>query len=80
MNLAEKYHLPVFLLLDCLCQNSVSIEPFNVKALTIERGKLTTEEDPAKLPVYKRYEFTEDGVSWRSIPSQEGGESQVTGE
>ncbi len=80
MNLAEKYQLPVFLLLDqALCQNSVSIEPFNVKALTIERGKLTTEEDLAKLPVYKRYEFTEDGVSWRSIPSQEGGESQVTG-
>jgi 2-oxoglutarate/2-oxoacid ferredoxin oxidoreductase subunit alpha len=80
MNLAEKYQLPVFLLLDqALCQNSVSIEPFNVKAITIERGKLLTEEDLAKLPVFKRYEFTEDGVSGRSIPSQEGGESQVTG-
>lgn len=80
MNLAEKYQLPVFLLLDqALCQNSVSIEPFNLKTLSIDRGKLATEADLAKLSAYKRYEFTEDGVSLRSIPSQEGGESQVTG-
>ncbi|HYB03940.1 MAG TPA: 2-oxoacid:acceptor oxidoreductase subunit alpha, partial [Nitrososphaerales archaeon] len=80
MNLAEKYQLPVFLVLDqALCQNSVSIEPFNLKAITIERGKLATQQDLEKLAVFKRYEFTEDGVSWRSIPSQEGGESQVTG-
>ena len=80
MNLAEKYQLPVFLLLDqALCQNSATIEPFNLKAISIDRGKLATEQDLVKFPVYKRYEFTEDGVSWRSIPSQEGGESQVTG-
>jgi len=80
MNLAEKYQLPVFLLLDqALCQNSASIEPFDLRKLTIERGKLATEDQLAKLPVYKRYEFTDDGVSLRSIPSQEGGESQVTG-
>jgi 2-oxoglutarate/2-oxoacid ferredoxin oxidoreductase subunit alpha len=80
MNLAEKYQLPVFLLLDqALCQNSVSIEPFNLKAIKIDRGKLVTEQDLSRFPVYKRYEFTEDGVSWRSIPSLEGGESQVTG-
>lgn len=80
MNLAEKYQLPVFLLLDqALCQNSASIEPFDLTKLTIDRGKLATEEDLAKLAVFKRYEFTEDGISWRSIPSEEGGESQVTG-
>lgn len=80
MNLAEKYQLPVFLLLDqALCQNSVSIEPFDVKRLSIDRGKLAIEADLAKMSAYKRYEFTEDGISLRSIPSQEGGECQVTG-
>lgn len=80
MNLADKYQLPVFLLLDqALCQNSVSIEPFDLHAISIDRGKLATEEQLSNFPVFKRYEFTEDGVSWRSIPSQEGGESQVTG-
>ncbi|MDA4130673.1 MAG: 2-oxoacid:acceptor oxidoreductase subunit alpha [Thaumarchaeota archaeon] len=80
MNLAEKYQLPVYLLLDqALCQNSASIDPFDLNKIHIDRGKLVTEEDLAKMPVYKRYEFTEDGISFRSIPSQEGGESQVTG-
>jgi len=80
MNLAEKYQLPVFLLLDqALCQNSVSIDPFNLRAISIDRGKLVSEADLSKFSIYKRYEFTEDGISWRSIPSEEGGESQVTG-
>ena len=80
LNLADKYQLPVFLLLDqALCQNSASIDPFDLRAISIDRGKLATEEGLAKMAVYKRYEFTPDGISWRSIPSQEGGESQVTG-
>jgi len=80
LNLAEKYQLPVFLLLDqALCQNSVSIEPFDIHSIAIDRGKLLSEEALAKLDVYKRYEFTDDGISSRSIPSQEGGQSQVTG-
>lgn len=80
LNLAEKYQLPVFLLLDqALCQNSASIKPFDVKSVTVDRGKLATEEQLAKLEVYKRYQFTEDGVSLRSVPSQANGLSQVTG-
>jgi 2-oxoglutarate/2-oxoacid ferredoxin oxidoreductase subunit alpha len=80
LNLAEKYQLPVFILLDqALCQNSASIEPFNVGAVKIDRGMLATEEDLEKIDTYKRYQFTESGVSLRSIPSQQGGQSQVTG-
>ena len=80
LNLAEKYQLPVFLLLDqALCQNSASIDPFNLSSVRVDRGKLATEEQLAKLEVYKRYQFTEDGVSLRSIPSQANGLSQVTG-
>ncbi|MHB1909462.1 MAG: 2-oxoacid:acceptor oxidoreductase subunit alpha [Nitrososphaerales archaeon] len=80
MNLAEKYQLPVFILLDqALCQNSQSIEPFDVKRVKVDRGKLLDNEKLSHLETYKRYQFSEDGVSWRSIPSQEGGQSQVTG-
>ncbi len=80
LNFAEKYQLPVFLLLDqALCQNSATIEPFDISSVKIERGKLATEETLSKLESYKRYEITDDGVSLRSIPSQEGGLFQVTG-
>jgi 2-oxoglutarate ferredoxin oxidoreductase subunit alpha len=80
LNLAEKYQLPVFLLLDqALCQNSESILPFDLKSVKIERGKLLSEEALGRLETYKRYQFTADGVSPRSIPSLEGGQSQVTG-
>src|SRR5487761_115609 len=80
LNLAEKYQLPIFLLLDqALCQNSESIVPFDLKSVRIERGKLLSQKDLANIQTYKRYQFTEDGVSPRSIPSVDGGQSQVTG-
>jgi 2-oxoglutarate ferredoxin oxidoreductase subunit alpha len=80
LNLAEKYQLPVFLLLDqALCQNSASIDSFDLSLVKIDRGKLLNQEQISKMQTYKRYQFTEDGVSPRSIPSLEGGQSQVTG-
>lgn len=80
LNLAEKYQLPVFILLDqALCQNSATIHPFDLSSVKIDRGKLATEEILSKLETYKRYEITDDGVSLRSIPSQEAGMFQVTG-
>ena len=80
MNLAEKYQLPVFILLDqALCQNSATIDPFDLSTVKVDRGKLATEEMLSKLDVYKRYEFTDDGISLRTIPSQEGGQYQITG-
>ncbi len=80
MNLAEKYQLPVFILLDqALCQNSATIDPFDLSTVRIDRGKLATEEMLSKMEVYKRYQFTDDGISLRTVPSQEGGQYQVTG-
>ena len=80
LNLAEKYQLPVFLLLDqALCQNSASIQPFDLSSVTVDRGKLLSQQEIPRLETYKRYQFTEDGISPRSIPSLEGGQSQVTG-
>ena len=80
MNLAEKYQLPVFILLDqALCQNSATIYPFDLSSVRVDRGKSATEEMLSKMEVYKRYQFTDDGISLRTIPSQEGGQFQVTG-
>jgi 2-oxoglutarate ferredoxin oxidoreductase subunit alpha len=80
LNLAEKFQLPVFILLDqALCQNSASIAPFDIKSISVDRGKLLSQESISNIDMYKRYQYTEDGVSPRSIPSLEGGQSQVTG-
>ena len=80
MNLAGSYQLPVFILLDqALCQNSATIDPFDLSSVRIDRGKLATEEMLSKMEVYKRYQFTDDGISLRTVPSQEGGQYQVTG-
>ncbi len=80
LNLAEKYQLPVFILLDqALCQNSVTMNQFDLSSVAIDRGKMATEEILSKIETYKRYQFTDDGVSLRTIPSQEGGQYQVTG-
>jgi 2-oxoglutarate ferredoxin oxidoreductase subunit alpha len=80
LNLAERYQLPVFLLMDqALCQNSESVPTFDLKAIKIDRGKLLSQEEIEKIPVFKRYAITQDGISPRSIPSLEGGQSQVTG-
>lgn len=80
MNLAEQYQLPVFVLLDqALCQNSATIDPFDLSSVKIDRGKLATQEMLSRSDVYKRYQFADDGVSLRTVPSQEGGQYQVTG-
>lgn len=80
LNLAEKYQLPVFILLDqALCQNSESFAPFDIKRIRVDRGKLAKDGELGVSEVYKRYKYTEDGISPRSIPSQEGGECQITG-
>jgi 2-oxoglutarate ferredoxin oxidoreductase subunit alpha len=80
LNLAEKYQLPVFILIDqALAQNTQTVPEFDLTKVKIDRGKLLTQEQLNALPVYKRYEFTEDGVSARTIPGMPNGFFQVTG-
>ncbi|MCJ7611996.1 MAG: 2-oxoacid:acceptor oxidoreductase subunit alpha, partial [Candidatus Aminicenantes bacterium] len=45
----------------------------------VDRGLLLSEQDLAGLPEYKRYAFTPDGISPRSLPSQKGGLHMVEG-
>ncbi len=80
LNLADKWRLPVILLLDqALCQNTISASPFDLSVAKIDRGKLLTAEEVAKLEAYKYYQFTEDGISAHVPPGTPGVYSQVTG-
>ncbi len=79
-NLADKYQCPVFIAMDqALSQNIASVKPFKLDEVTVEPGKRLNEEEVAKLDTYKRYEFTEDGVSSFTAPGTPGGMSLVTG-
>jgi 2-oxoglutarate/2-oxoacid ferredoxin oxidoreductase subunit alpha len=72
-NLAEKYQLPVFILTEqALCQSKATLKPFDVDAVAIDRGKLI-DSGEVTFGEYKRFAFTDDGVSPRVIPGVPGG-------
>jgi 2-oxoglutarate ferredoxin oxidoreductase subunit alpha len=65
LNLAEKYQTPVVVLIDKnICDGDQSYPLFDISKFALDRGKLTHE----KKENYKRYEYTDDGISVRSIP------------
>ncbi|MBI4461957.1 MAG: 2-oxoacid:acceptor oxidoreductase subunit alpha [Acidobacteria bacterium] len=71
-NYADRYQLPVVLLLDKhLATIYGTLPPFDQSGLKIDRGELfdTSQENGD----YYRYRFTESGISPRSIPGQEAG-------
>ena len=68
-NWAEKYQIPVILLTDkYVAESEVSVEPFDVDRVKIERGLFMNEYNDNGRE-YARYEVTETGVSRRAIPS-----------
>ncbi|MDB5092646.1 MAG: 2-oxoglutarate ferredoxin oxidoreductase subunit alpha [Candidatus Eremiobacteraeota bacterium] len=72
-NLAERWQLPVFLLTEqALCQSKATLPPFDVDAVRIDRGKLI-DDGEVTFGEYKRFAFTDDGVSPRVIPGVPGG-------
>jgi 2-oxoglutarate/2-oxoacid ferredoxin oxidoreductase subunit alpha len=82
-NYAEKYQCPVILITDlALSLANQTVEPLDYNKVTIERGKIATEEQLAQVApgqLFKRYEFTEDGISPRVFPGMKGGLHHVTG-
>ena len=80
-NLAEKYQLPVFLLTEqALCQSKATLPLLEFDALDIDRGKLigyngngSKNGSTVTFGEYKRFAFTDDGVSPRVIPGVDGG-------
>lgn len=66
-NIADKYQLPVLLLVDfAISERFESIKPFSLE-VDINRGKIWT-EPTEEFPEFKRFEITEDGISPRTIP------------
>jgi len=64
LNLAERWRLPVILLLDqALCQNTTTSARFDLSKVRIDRGKRLSPEATAKLTQYKVYEHSSDGRS-----------------
>jgi 2-oxoglutarate ferredoxin oxidoreductase subunit alpha len=75
--LAEKYQLPVIVLLDLFlstCKANVALQP--IGADKFDAAKLPTAE---QMENYNRFTVTEDGVSPRTIPGTKGGEWVVSG-
>lgn len=67
LNMAEKYQIPVLILSDFfLSEHFETIDDLDFNKVKIERGKFSTEWEGQGR--YKRYEYTEDGVSHRVRP------------
>jgi 2-oxoglutarate/2-oxoacid ferredoxin oxidoreductase subunit alpha len=80
LNLAERWRLPVILLLDqALCQNTTTSSRFDLSHARVDRGKRLTGEAVAALQQYKAYEFTDDGTSAIAPPGTPGVWSEITG-
>jgi len=72
-NLADKYQLPVMLISDLLLSEhpeTVDPEAF-YSDVKINRGELVTEWNPDKQGKFKRFKFTESGISPRVYPGTE---------
>ncbi len=84
MNWAEKLQVPAIVLSDkYLAEQYATVPRFDLKKAKIERGKRMEDSEmekrshwmdanPAK-PVFKRHEFTQDGISPQCFPGQENG-------
>lgn len=75
-NISEEYQSPVIVLSDLqLSMNKETVEDFDLSKITINRGKLLTDEEIEQLEktvYFKRYGL-EELVSNRAIPGQIGG-------
>ncbi|MGE4616426.1 MAG: 2-oxoacid:acceptor oxidoreductase subunit alpha, partial [Gammaproteobacteria bacterium] len=79
-NLAARYQCPVFIASDQgLSQNTATVDPFKLDEIDIDRGKRLDAETLAGMEVYKRYAFSDDGVSAFAQPGTPGGMWLVTG-
>jgi len=72
-NLADIYQTPVFILLDKYLSESPQTSQIDLNKIKIERGKILSEKQLAKIKDFKRYLLTKDGISPRSLPGQTKG-------
>ena len=84
-NYAERYQTPVIVLCDKALANATeTLNWYDLEGVHIDRGLLLSDEDLAVMVasegIYKRFKFTESGVSPRSLPGQKGGIFWKTGD
>ncbi len=80
LNLAERWRLPVILLLDqALCQNTTTCARFELAHAKVDRGARLSEAQAAALEEYRVYAVHEDGVTPWAPPGTPGIWSEVTG-
>lgn len=84
-NYAERYQTPVIVLGDkCIANNTMSLLPFDESKLVIDRGMLASDAALAAAlqngGEFKRFAFTDSGVSPRPLPGQAGGIYWCTGD
>lgn len=73
-NLAEEYQCPVILLTEQdFGQNLRTIKKFDLKKVTIDRGKLLSQDELNEIKDYRRYKFTPEGISPRAFPGMKNG-------
>jgi len=73
-NLAERYQTPVILLMDKhLSESTWTLEPIDTSGMVVDRGARLDEAALASMTEYKRYAFTESGISPRVDPGTLGG-------
>ncbi len=73
-NLAERYQLPVFILMDKFVSETTRVWPdVTPKPPAIDRGKIAAATELAGVKGFKRFAFTADGVSPRALPGTIGG-------
>ena len=80
LNLAEKWRLPVILLMDqALCQNASTVPAFDLSRVKVERPSLVTPEMVTQQETYKHYAFSDTGISPFAPVGTPGVTSQITG-
>ncbi len=83
-NYADRYQTPVIVLADKnIANNTQSVLPFDESKLKIDRGKVATKEDINRFSadgMFKRFAFSESGVSTRTFPGTRGGIYWMTGD
>jgi 2-oxoglutarate ferredoxin oxidoreductase subunit alpha len=80
-NYAERYQMPVVHLLDqTIARTTISLPPFDVNGIDIERGEIWEPDDPeAATGPQPRFRVTESGVSPRPLLGTPGGTHWLTG-
>ncbi len=80
LNLAEKWRVPVILLLDqALCQNTTTAARFDLTGVQVQRASRLRPEEVSAMTEYKAYRFTDDGISPYAPPGTPGVWAEITG-